>query len=751
MSGQQPAPSPGPRSASTGPNGPLATPTSAPLVNGVTPNTVSQAATSTTTGTSTGIPAGQMTQQNLNQIVIDYLAKKGYHRTEAVLRAESANQEVPKTDDSKPKVVQSTPKYAEAFARLQAWTEDALEMYKPEVERLLWPFFVYLYLALVETPGSSDRTQKFWQRFSENFRKEHDYDMKQLQSTTLPEHLEQDGEAKRYLTNKYRVNLSNPGHMYFMSFLESLDKDIFAIFIKVIQTNLDLRAVDRATDDRFSFASIILRGQEGEDLPPEDEGIPGHRPGNAIITDQANVGNTLANLKLGKLQMDKEVEEDVRGDLADLDLQVPPREGQPSLVETHEKLNIKQEDEDEGPSRVEIPFPASTARDVAMEVTKIRENRDRLKIEGRTGGVGPGISVCMYTFHNSSDSINCMDISGDLKLIATGMYDSYIRVWTLDGSALGTSDSGQPQASQRLIGHSGPVYSVKFAPAIGQYDENSPGAPVKWLLSGANDGTIILWSLATFQAMVKYKGHVGPVWDISWSPFGHYFLSGGLDKMGRIWTTDKMQPVRLLVGHDKDIEVVTYHPNAAYVFTASSDKTVRMWSVQTGSAVRMFTSHTSPITALACSNDGKVLASADDSGSIILWDLNSGRRMKQMRGHGKGGVWSLSWSAESNVLISGAADNTVRVWDVYGPPKEAAAAGAKPGEAGKAGEAGTSGPTILQGSAAGGTKKGKKDAVVTADQISAFPTKSTPVYYVKMTSMNLALAAGAFLPELQRK
>lgn len=67
MSGHN-APSPAPRSASAGPNGPLTTPTSVPLVNGV--GSVSAS------GSSAPVPAaggsatsGGMSQQNLNQIV----------------------------------------------------------------------------------------------------------------------------------------------------------------------------------------------------------------------------------------------------------------------------------------------------------------------------------------------------------------------------------------------------------------------------------------------------------------------------------------------------------------------------------------------------------------------------------------------------------------------------------------------------------------------------------------------------------
>lgn len=664
-----------------------------------------------------------------------------------MLRAESSNQEIPKEADIRPAAT-GPPKYFETFSRLQAWTDDALDLYKPEVQRLLWPIFVYSYLALVKQfyPKEANRLSL---KFAEPFRKEHEYDLRSLERITLPEHTGDDNIAKVYSDNKYRLSLSSAAFNYFMQFLESLPRDNYGLLIKIIENNLDLRQVDRAADDRFSFASVILRGAEGQDMPAEDEGIPGHRPGNAVSSTDPNIGNNLATLRLGKMTMEKDIEEDVRADAMDLDLQIPPADGQDSLVQTHDMVNIKKEDEEEGPNRTEIPFPTPTSRDVAMEVQKIRETRDRLKIEGRTGGIGPGLSVCMYTFHNTHDSINCLDFSGDNKLVAAGMAESYIRVWTMDGSALGPSHGGQPQNSQRLVGHSGPVYAVSFAPSTARFSMEAADTDAKWLLSCSADATIRLWNLDLFQQVVVYKGHIGPVWSISWGPFGHYFVSGGRDKTGRVWMTDKIRQVRLLAGHDDDVDVVAWHPNSSYVFTASSDKTVRMWALNNGNPVRMFTSHTSPITALACSRDGKLLASADDSGSILLWDLGPGRLLKKMRGHSKGGIWSLSWSVESTVLVSGGADNTVRVWDVTGPAKEPAAT--KPGEPGKPdGATTTGGPVGVTLTAPAGAKKRGKDAVITADQISAFLTKNTSVYKVNMTNMNLVVAGGAYLPELSK-
>lgn len=359
--------------------------------------------------------------------------------------------------------------------------------------------------------------------------------------------------------------------------------------------------------------------------------------------------------------------------------------------------------------------------------------------------------------------------------MAAGTSESYIRVWSIDGKAIPTLDSAVPPSnSHRLIGHSGPVYAVAFAPATESSPETESIAETRahWLLSSSADGTVRLWNLDAWQQIVVYKGHQGPVWDLSWSPYGHYFVTGGHDKTARLWATDKVRHLRLFAGHDEGVDIVAYHPNTAYIFTASSDRTVRMYAVTNGQAVRMFTGHPNAITALACSKDGKQLASGDDAGNIILWDLASGRLLKRLRGHGKGGIWSLSYSVESTVLVSGGADGTVRVWDVHpsarpytnqptsnalaGTSSVAGAAdGGKDGATG--GAAGTSGTVAGAGSATGtvvgtmtsalgGTGKRRKDDVVSWEQISAFATKKSPVYKVKVTGRNLVIAGGAYMP-----
>jgi transcription initiation factor TFIID subunit 5 len=375
-------------------------------------------------------------------------------------------------------------------------------------------------------------------------------------------------------------------------------------------------------------------------------------------------------------------------------------------------------------------------------------------------------------------SVACMDFSNDGQLVAVGTTESYIRVWSLDGKALPTMNSHEKDAkfnSRKLIGHSAPVYDVSFSDSASGPpqklfgDEGRQNSTIdtkpKMLLSSSADGQIRLWSLESWTCLCIYKSHDGPVFRTAWGPHGHYFLSGGYDKALRVWMQDHASPQRLLVGHDTPISAITWHPNGMYVFSASdeTDKSIRMWSVVTGGCVRVFTGHNDYISALECAPNGKILASADCAGNIFFWDLDKGTRIKRSRGHGKGGIWSLSFSVESNVLASSGQDCTVRLWDVESPvdPQkaahqvgleanapgtDAAAAAAAGGDASRVNGA----PPAQQAapSAPSGTHKKKgKEVMVTPDQISAFPTKKTPALKVKFTRMNLVMVGGCYEPE----
>jgi transcription initiation factor TFIID subunit 5 len=167
----------------------------------------------------------------------------------------------------------------------------------------------------------------------------------------------------------------------------------------LLSAHCEIRETARGPIDQYSFEAIINQSRLAVEEPDLQEGIPGGFTG---ISNRDIMDNN-AVLKLGMMPMDPDLASDVRADLEEQDKENPPEPGTSSLVDEFDRT-IKREESVDGPSRNDIPFPPSRARDVIMEIQKIKENRDRFKIESRTGGIGPAVSVCMFTFHNTLDA-----------------------------------------------------------------------------------------------------------------------------------------------------------------------------------------------------------------------------------------------------------------------------------------------------------------------------------------------------------
>lgn len=68
------------------------------------------------------------------------------------------------------------------------------------------------------------------------------------------------------------------------------------------------------------------------------------------------------------------------------------------------------------------------------------------------------------------------------------------------------------------------------------------------------------------------------------------------------------------------------------------------------------------MTSLAWSRDGIWLFSGTDK-AITLWNVSGGKNAQQLYGHSDK-IQTLSASRTLNLLASGGADSTVRIWDL---------------------------------------------------------------------------------------
>lgn len=243
-------------------------------------------------------------------------------------------------------------------------------------------------------------SQEFFQEYKQHFEREHEQDLRSLEFVKHSEHLEENEVAKLYRNNSYRLTMVENTHFSLLSFLESKERQGGSVITSIMQSNLHIVTVDRASTTDRSFAAVLARQGMASTLPDEDEGIPGHNPGSAN-TDK-NAPPVLTRLALGPMPMEADALADMRDDLEDHDMLDPPLPGQNSLIDEFDQ-KIKRENSEDVPSRDNVPYPKPLARDVAADVAKIKESRDRFRLPPRSGGVGPGVSVTMFTFHNTHD------------------------------------------------------------------------------------------------------------------------------------------------------------------------------------------------------------------------------------------------------------------------------------------------------------------------------------------------------------
>ncbi|CAK5280195.1 unnamed protein product [Mycena citricolor] len=655
----------------------------------------------------------------------------------------------------------------EGYRELESWVDGSLDMYRPEFRPILFPIFCHFYLDLVER-ALKDAAIKFYSTFAPSLIATHSVTVHHLSTLLLPAHVQNDDVAQRFRDEKYVVRMSRSGFGLLIGWLtEGVGGEAFGSgdgftgelgkrgrvsVMRVVNNHLrfDITASNttsispNAWEESTGLLSSLIpsASSNNKDIPIRSSSI------------------LKGELKLGPAPLSEELRNETQRVLREQALVDRDPTAQYDVQSARQTLpGIT------SPSESDLlPHPSSFRTvDVEREANFVRDARKRIRLEpsllANTDLNSPQAasvraralpSICAYTLHDVPEGAPCCTFSPDSSLMAAGFAESYVRLWSLKGEKLRgfrsdfNSSSIRDAASLRrirekggsttrkLVGHSGPVYSVAFDPLSGS------AGPPKYLLSCSADATTRLWSMDTLTNLVAFRGHENPVWDVKWSPLGVYFATGSRDRTARLWSTDRTSCLRVYAGHISDVDCLQFHPNSLYLATGSSDWTARLWDVQRGSCVRVFVGHQGSVTSLAMSPDGRYLASAGEDLAINLWDLGSGKRIKKMTGHASS-IYSLAFSAESSLLVSGSADWTVRCWDV----KAAGGLRRKPRENGNSSY--TPMGLATGDSAAPVSYSDYDDNNETTDLLATFPTKRTPVTNIQFTPRNLCLVAGNYL------
>ena len=268
----------------------------------------------------------------------------------------------------------------------------------------------------------------------------------------------------------------------------------------------------------------------------------------------------------------------------------------------------------------------------------------------------------LRTLTGHSEKIYSVAVSPDGKYLASGSDDKTVIIW----------DAKSGERIKTLEGHSGGVSSVCWSPdgkylasglAIMTKEKNLwNGNKYLGKIDSVYTGEINLWDVSREKCIQTLEGHSHYVESVCWSPDGNYLASGSADKTVIIWDAKSGVCMLTLKGHSDLVKSVCWSPDGKYLASGSQDKTLIIWDAKSGEKLQTLEGHSRSVRSVCWSPDGKYLASGLDDKTLIIWDARSGEKLKTLEGHSFV-VWSVCWSPDGKYLASVSWDKTVIIWD----------------------------------------------------------------------------------------
>ena len=220
-------------------------------------------------------------------------------------------------------------------------------------------------------------------------------------------------------------------------------------------------------------------------------------------------------------------------------------------------------------------------------------------------------------------------------LIATGSYDSTIKIWDINS-----------QQCLKVMNESGNVLCLL---------EFFPGK----ILSGTDENVINLWDINNSynQSLYTFDGHL--LWvNCLVKCDERYFASGSNDSDIRIWSYQDRECVNVLKGHNNCVLSMVLLRDGN-LCSGSADLSIKIWDWVNGNCLQTLNGHKKWVKCVYQLSNGYIISGSDDK-TIKIW--NNYNCIGDLNGHLRS-VRSFCQISD-NLFASASFDKTIKIWDI---------------------------------------------------------------------------------------
>ncbi len=294
---------------------------------------------------------------------------------------------------------------------------------------------------------------------------------------------------------------------------------------------------------------------------------------------------------------------------------------------------------------------------------------------GSSNILGVGLGSCVYMWNSTTGRVN--------KLCELPDNDQVTSVsWIQRGShlAVGTHkgfvqiyDAEKSRRLRTMTGHTARVGALAWNEHI--------------LSSGSRDRLIYHRDVRSpDQHCRRLAGHRQEVCGLRWNGDDGQLASGGNDNKLLVWDKLSQNPLHRFTTHVAAVKAIAWSPHQHHLLASgggTADRSIKFWNTSTGAMVKEIDTG-SQVCNLAWSKNSDEIVSTHgySQNQIVVWKYPKMEQVVSLTGHTYR-VLYLSASPDGTTVVTGAGDETLRFWKVFG--KKNKGTGGGPGSDGEGG------------------------------------------------------------------